>query len=158
MPAIPAALKDQWTAYAQSLRLWTVQFLVWLSEWTGFRTLRLHAQSELRYLRREVRGVLLARTVIEMINHPPQRRRKAKRAHARTAFRTARCFRRYVLRGVRLRTFDDAKHALEHLEAYVACCVANCREGMKGRRKVRRVKTRAVVAAARACVGVDDSS
>ena len=125
-------LKDQWTAYAQSLRLWVVQVLVWLAEVTKSRELRLRARYELRFLRREVRQILITRFAIEMCENPlkPQKRR----AHRGELIVHRRRFYRYVLRGARLRTFEDAKHVLEHLDAFVARCVAHYRSGMKALR------------------------
>lgn len=156
MPITPATLKDQWTAYAQSLRLWALQFVVWLATWTGYRSLRLHAQSEIRYLRREVRDILIARATLEILEDLPKQG-KAGPAHARPAQRSLRCFRRFVLRGIRLRTFHDAQHALDHLDAYVACCLANYREGMKRRRKLTRVQGSVRMRSVRACVAAPDT-
>ena len=129
MTADFAALKDQWTAYAQSLRLWVLQVIVWLADVTGCRELRLHARSELRYLRREVRQILLARMAIEICAAP--RTRKKQRAHVGEWIVHRRRFHRHVLRGARLRTFEEARRVLAALEAHVARCVANYREGMK---------------------------
>ena len=131
MTTIPADLKDQWTAYAQSLRLWVVQFLVWLAAVTKSRELRLRAQYELRFLRREVRQILITRMAIEICATP--RKRKKQRAHVGEWIVHRRRFYRCVLRGARLRTFEDARHVLENLEAHVALCIANFRAGMKDR-------------------------
>lgn len=139
--AAAPSVKDQWTAYAQSLRLWVVQVIVWLAEWTGARELRLRARSELRFLRREVRDILLARMAIEMVACPSQRRRK-RRAHVREWLFSRRKFHRYVLRGMRLRTFGDARRVLDDLEAHVARCIANFRAGMSRRRVVKSVEVR----------------
>jgi len=129
--SVPADLKQQWTAYAQSLRLWVVQVLVWLADVTKSRELRLRAQYELRYLRAEVRQILLSRFAIEICADPPTRTKR--RAHRGEWIVHRRRFHRYVLRGARLRTFEDARRVLATLEAHVARCVANYREGMKTR-------------------------
>ena len=132
-----AALKDQWTTYAQSLRLWALDLLVWFSSVTKWRAVRLRAQQELRFLRSEVRQILLSRMAIELVDNLPKR--KKRRAHVRERSSYYRSFKRCVLRGIRLRTFDDAKHVLEHLEAHVARCVAQCCAGMKSRPRRRAI-------------------
>ena len=124
-----ATLKDQWTTYAQSLRLWALDLLVWFATVTKWRPVRLRAQQELRFLRAEVRQILLSHMAIELVDNLPKQRKR--RAHVRERLGYYRSFKRYVLRGIRLRTFDDAKCVLEHLEKNVARCVANFRAGMK---------------------------
>ena len=132
MTANFADLKEEWTAYAQSLRLWVVQFIVWLAEVTKSRELRLRARYELRFLRREVRQILMTRFAIEMCANPLKQ--KKRRAHRGEWIVHRRRFYRYVLRGARLRTFEDAKRVLDHLEEHVARCVAHYRSGMKALR------------------------
>ena len=129
MTSVSATLKDQWTAYAQSLRLWVVQVLVWLADVTKSRELRLRAQYELRYLRAEVRQILLSRFAIEICANPPTRTKR--RAHRGEWIVHRRRFHRYVLRGARLRTFEEARRVLDRLETNVARCVANYLAGMK---------------------------
>ena len=139
-----ATLRDQWTTYAQSLRLWALDLLVWFAGVTKWRPVRLRAQQELRFLRSEVRRILLSRMAIEVLASPPAERKPKRRAHVRERAGYYRSFKRCVLRGIRLRTFADAKRVLEHLEAHVARCVAQCRAGMKSRPRKRVSLTCAV--------------
>ncbi len=133
----PAAFSKAWTDYAQSLRLWVVEFMIWLAAVTQWRDLRLLVRSDLRFLRREVRDVLVARMAVVCHKDRPHHGRG--KAHWQESSSTRRRFRRYVLRGVVLRTFADAKRVLDELEIHVASCIANFRAGMKCQPRTRKL-------------------
>ncbi len=95
--------------------------------------MRLLVRSDLRFLKRQVRDVLVARMAAACHKDKPHHGRG--KAHWRESFSSRRRFRRYVLRGVVLRTFAEAKRVLDDLELHVARCIANFRAGMKRLRR-----------------------
>jgi hypothetical protein len=135
-----AELIAAWTDYARSLRLWVMSFIAWLAGITDCRELRLHVRQELRALRHDVRAVLVMHLAIEVDQQrvAPQAHRGPRRAHVREYKLSLRRFYRFVLRGIRLRSFADARRVLDNLDAYVARCAENYLEGMARRRAKSR--------------------
>jgi hypothetical protein len=131
-----AELAAAWNDYARSLRLWVLSFIAWLAEITQCRDLRLFMRQELRDLRHDARAVLVMHLAIEVDQQRvvPKAHTRPRRAHVREYTLSLRRFYRFVLRGIRLRSFADARRVLDNLEAYVARCAANYLEGMARRR------------------------
>lgn len=130
-----AALIDIWTTHARSLRLWVLEFVAWMATVTHWRGLRLRVRAELRYLRSELRFLLAARVVIEL---NAGRLKPKARGYSRNnpVFDRAlpqRRFLRQILRGVRLRSFADARRVFDTLDACVARCARNLHEGVAER-------------------------
>jgi hypothetical protein len=113
-----------------------LSFIAWLAGITDCRELRLYVRQELRDIRHDVRAVLVAHLAIEVDQQRvvPSLRQRPRRAHVREHKINLRRFYRFALRGIRLRTFADARRVLDNLEAYVARCAVNYLEGMARRR------------------------
>jgi hypothetical protein len=135
-----AELIHAWNDYARSLRLWALSFIAWLAEITDCRELRVFVRQELRTLRHDVRAVLVTHLAIEVDQQRvlPKAHKRPRRAHVREYTINLRRFYRFVLRGIRLRSFADARRALDNLEAFVARCAVNYLEGMARRRAKSR--------------------
>jgi hypothetical protein len=133
---VTAELIAAWNDYARSLRFWVLSFIAWLAEITQCRELRLYVRQELRDLRHDVRAVLVAHLAIEVDQQRvvPKPHTRPRRAHVRECTINLRRFYRFALRGIRLRSFADARRVLDNLEAYVARCAVNYLEGMARRR------------------------
>lgn len=135
-----ARLINTWTAYARSLRLWVLELVAWMATVTQWRGLRLKVREDLRHLRSEIRFLLATRVAIDM---RAGRLKPRWRGYSRNnpAFDRAlprRRFLRHAVRGVRLRSFADVRRVLDNLDAHVARCARNLREGVAERGLVVR--------------------
>lgn len=155
-----AALFQSWTACARSLRLWVMELVVWMAAVTQWRDMRLMARADLRYLRAEVRFLLVTRLAVAMqqgLIAPKQTRLVFSRRHV-DLFLSRRRFTRFALRGVRLDTLDQCRGVLDRLEAVALRCARNLDGGVAVRALHWCVETRVRVGTMCADVLAPDTS
>lgn len=133
-------LAEKIATAVQSLRLLAVQLLAWWAEATGDRGARLHLQRELRLLRRHTRLVLCLGVAARM--RFPERARETPRPFGSPGRYRYRHYRvrlaRVLTRGLRLRTLDDMRAALDAYDATVARLLARVPKAFVGAGLVMR--------------------
>lgn len=153
-------LLQTWTTCLQALRLWMMQLVVWLAAVSGSREMRLMAQEDLRQLRREVRLLLVTRMAIALQagTFAPPQYRKIRITPAIDLSLSHRRFNRCALRGIRLRTFADAKRVLDNIDAYVARVARNLRNGVAARGRYWKARAPAVLCSITHATDAPDTS
>ena len=144
----------------QGLRLWVMELVAWMAGISGWRSLRLQAQADIRQLRGELRKLLVIRIGIEMRagRLTPKFRRLGKNNPDLDRRLPHRRFMRFMLRGVIIRSIADARRVLERTDAYVARCARNLRDGVAERGCFWKVDSVAgLIAIARAADAWDTS-
>ena len=119
----------------QGLRLWVMELVAWMAGISGWRSLRIQAQADIRQLRQELRKLLVIRIGIEMRagRLTPKFRRLGKNNPDLDRRLPHRRFMRFMLRGVIIRSIADARRVLDRTDAYVARCARNLRDGVAER-------------------------